>query len=235
MAEQITQEHRDLIQQFLTKYNALDAEFRRQLGLGREIPFSKVVNQFSAKHWKWVDVEFLRTVNDLRNLLVHEPKRPYDYIAVPTSELLTKLGTVCDQILHPERVMPKFARKVVTVGPADSLADVLRRISTYDFSQFPIYGESFDGLLTENGITRWLAHHVTTELSMVELEEVFVRDIIPEEEKRANWKFVSRKETVDAVRDLFADKELLEAVLITQSGNRRESLLGIVTRWDIIR
>ena len=235
MAEQIAQEQRDLIEDFLAKFNTLDAEFRRQLGLGRKIPFSKVLTEFSSKPRYWVDLQFLRTVNDLRNLLVHEPKRSYDYPAVPTSSMLMKLGAVCDRLLHPERVIPKFARKVETVSPRDSLADVLRRIASRDFSQFPIYGESFDGLLTENGITRWLAHHVTVEISMVELDEVFVRDIIPEEKKRPNWYFVSREETVDTVCDLFAEKELLEAVLITQSGHPRESLLGIATRWDIIR
>jgi predicted transcriptional regulator len=235
MMEQITQEQRDLIEQFIANYNTLDTELRHQLGLGREVPFSRVVNEFNAKHRGWLDVEFLRTVNDLRNLLVHDPKRPYDYAAVPTSAIVTKLGGACDRILRPQRVVPRFARKVETVSPASSLAEVLRQIDARDFSQFPIYGKSFHGLLTENGITRWLAHHVKVELSIVELEEVFVRDIVPEEEKRANWRFVSREESVEAVRELFAEKELLEAVLITQTGKPQESLLGIATRWDIIR
>jgi hypothetical protein len=96
-------------------------------------------------------------------------------------------------------------------------------------------GTTFKGLLTENGITRWLAHHVTKTLSIVDLEDVSVRDVVPEEEKRENWAFVSREEAIDAVRGLFIDKKLLEAVLITHSGSHRESPLGLVTRWDIIR
>ena len=235
-ASEITEEQRESVQHFLAAYNALDGELRRRCQLGREIVFSRVLNDFAVKHKGWVDVEYLRTVNDLRNLLVHEPKRAYDYVAIPTTRMVTKLKEVCDRLLNPERVIPKFGRKVETVAPTNSLAQVLRQIAQRDFSQFPIYkDQKFSGLLTENGITRWLAHHVTSELSIIELEEVLVSRVIPEEEKRRNWQFVSRAETVEAVRELFAEKELLEAVLITNSGKSHESLLGIATRWDIIR
>jgi predicted transcriptional regulator len=235
-ASEITEVQRELVQSFLVTYNQLDAEMRSRLALGREVAFSRVLNEFSAKHPRWFDFEFLRTANELRNLLVHEPKRPYDYVAIPTAAMVMELKEVCDRILNPERVWPKFRREVETVAPTNSLAQVLRQIALRDFSQFPIYREKrFDGLLTENGITRWLAHHVSSELSIIELEDVLVGQVIPEEEKRGNWQFVSREETVQTVRELFAEKELLEAVLITHSGNERESLLGIVTRWDIIR
>ena len=226
MNEVLSKEQRDRVQEFIATYNALDGELRRRCQLGREIVFSRVLNDFAVKHKGWVDVEYLRTANDLRNLLVHEPKRAYDYVAVPTIAMVAKLRDVCDRILNPERVLPKFGRKVETVAPTNSIAEVLRQIAQRDFSQFPIYnGDKFDGLLTENGITRWLAHHVVAKLSIIELEDVLVRDVIPEEKKRGNWQFVSREQTVEAVRELFAEKELLEAVLITQSGNPRESLL----------
>ena len=61
-----------------------------------------------------------------------------------------------------------------------------------------------------------------------------MRDLVPEEEKRENWFFVSREEFIDSVRKLFIDKNLLQAVLITHSGSHSESPFGIVTRWDIM-
>jgi hypothetical protein len=76
--------------------------------------------------------------------------------------------------------------------PQDTLADVLRLIGKLSLSQFPIYSSTtFKGLLTENGITRWLAHHVTKTLSIAELEDVSVQDVVPEEEKRENYAFIS--------------------------------------------
>jgi len=90
-------------------------------------------------------------------------------------------------------------------------------------------------LLTENGITRWLAHHVSAGLSLVDLEEDFVQEVLRKEEVRENYVFVPRNETVDKIKDLFASYDLLEAVLITEKGNKIEKLMGIATRWDILK
>jgi predicted transcriptional regulator len=178
------------------------------------------------------DVESLRTVAELRNLLVHHSKKPYEYVAVPTEAIVSRLKEVCRRLLDPERVFPKFQKNVETVAPQDSLANVLDRIAKYDLSQFPVYsGGTFKGLLTENGITRWFAHHVSKE-SIVDAKDVLVRDVVPEEEKRSDFDFVARGDSVDSVRKLFSENKLLEVVLITETGARRERLLGIVTRWD---
>ena len=84
---------------------------------------------------------------------------------------------------------------VESVRSEDSLAQVLRRIAERDYSQFPVYsGTTFQGLLTENGITRWLARHVVSKLSLIELEDITVKQVFPEEEHRPNWRIVPRDE-----------------------------------------
>ena len=90
-------------------------------------------------------------------------------------------------------------------------------------------------LLTENSITRWLAHHASSGVSHIDLTHVPVKEALKEEEKRPNCKFVPRNMPADEIKTLFAEHEMLEAVLITENGNRSEKLLGIATRWDIIR
>ena len=91
------------------------------------------------------------------------------------------------------------------------------------------------GLLTENGITRWLAKHIQRALSLVELDEVFVAELLREEEQRNNCAFIGPDVAVDAARSMFREEETLEAVLITENGQRSESPLGILTRWDMLR
>jgi len=67
------------------------------------------------------------------------------------------------------QVIPIFQKKGEVLGLSDSLSTVLRVIEKRYYSQFPVYdGNNFKGLLTENGITRWLAHHVSNELSLIE-------------------------------------------------------------------
>ena len=154
---------------------------------------------------------------------------------MPTLPVVQRLETICQRLTNPPLVVPRFQRPVETTAPDDSLARVLRRIGEKEYSQFPVYDdEKFRGLLTENGITRWLAHHVSMEMSLVELDGVPVRQVLPEEKKRQNWLFVTRRTTVHEAKALFAEKRLLEAALITETGNRAEKLIGIVTRWDVL-
>lgn len=55
-------------------------------------------------------------------------------------------------------------------------------ISEKEFSQFPIYQENrFSGLLTENGITRGLANHSTKVMTLIELGEATVMDLLSKE------------------------------------------------------
>jgi predicted transcriptional regulator len=178
------------------------------------------------------DLELLNTAAQLRNFLIHDPKRPYDYVAVPTSAIVDRMKQIAERLLHPELVTARFRTPVETVAPDETLASVLERIAKSDFSQFPVYSDKiFKGLLTENGITRWFAHQVIEE-SLVETREVLVRHVVREEEKRADCDFVPRNESIDQVRRRFAENKLLEAVLITDAGGRNQKLLGIITRWD---
>jgi predicted transcriptional regulator len=226
---------RDLIEEFLCAYNTIDKNLRQRLNVDRKLSFVQMVKDFSREHPAWLNVDLLETAAEVRNFIVHGQRTPYEPPVVPTQGLVDQMKTACEKLTDPERVVPRFQRPVESVTPKDSLAQVLCRIAECGYSQFPIYNETaFQGLLTENGITRWLAHHVALELSLIELEEIPVKQVFREEEHRPNWRFVPRNEPVIRARELFS-QDLLEAVLITQSGTQKEKLLGIITRWDILQ
>jgi predicted transcriptional regulator len=227
---------RDLIEEFLCAYNTIDKNLRQRLNVDRKLSFVQIVKDFSREHPAWLNVDLLDTAAEVRNFLVHGQRTPHEPLVVPAQGLVDQMKTACQKLTDPEKVVPRFQRPVESVMPKDSLAQVLKRIAECGYSQFPIYnGTAFQGLLTENGITRWLAHHVARKLSLIELEEIPVNEVFHEEEQRLNWSFVPRNEPVITVRELFSTLDLLEAVLITQSGTRKEKLLGIITRWDILK
>ncbi len=156
-------------------------------------------------------------------------------LVVPTAQVVQNIETIAADLASPKRAIPTFKRKVITVNRDESLAAVLRLIDQHDFSQLPVYHDNrFIGLLTENGITRWLAHHVRTAISLVELEEAPVRLVVREEETAKNVDFLRSDATVEDVIEAFRGNPLLEAVLFTSSGRRQESLLGVATQWDVL-
>jgi predicted transcriptional regulator len=233
------QPHADtaLAERFVLAYNAVDRELRKLLEADKSRSFSNLLSQLVSNMPRWrTHEELLRLAADVRNLLVHGQDSRYGYPAVPTPRMVEDLEAVAGRLAAPERVVPRFQRTVTTVATGDSVDRVLRLVHEHSYSQFPVYCNStLEGLLTENGITRWLARHVTGELSLVDLEDVSVEEILAEQEESTTiWKSVPRAMPVDELAGLFARERLLEAVLITEHGKAEEALLGIATRWDVI-
>ena len=175
------------------------------------------------------------TLAAIRNALVHEALSESDYCVVPTHSVSQQLDQLLDQLVAPLRVIPTFRQKVETVTPEDALTTVLELIKYRDFSQFPVYKDyQFVGLLTENGITRWLAA-CTREKPIPDFSNVRVMQLLRREETNKTCAFVAATEEVRSVRGMFANQPLLEAVLITDNANSRPPLKGIITRWDMLR
>ena len=216
-------------------YNEIDAELRRRLRKNKSIGFLELIAGFERDGGSRDDSDLLQRTSILRNFVVHQPKTDGDLCAVPTQGFLDELTEFKNRLVAPERVIPRFAKSVVTISPADTLTRVLREIARRDFSQFPVYEQSrFKGLLTENGITRWLAKHIQRTFSLVDLEEAYVFELLREEEQRNNYHFVDKSFPVEEARRMFREREQLEAVLITERGQRAEPPLGLVTRWDML-
>lgn len=231
----LTEDQLDLIQQFEADYNAVDYFLRKGSNSDKPSSFVHLVNEYSRSHAGWHDADLLKIVADVRNAIVHGKTEAYRYLAVPTPAIAQNLRACRERLINPVRAIPKFQREVERVSINESLGHVLRIIAKRDYSQFPVYeAERFKGLLTENGITRWLAHHVETRLSLVDLDDVSVKEALSKEDDRKNYRFVARGVRVDDVSSLFAGHALMEAVLITATGKESEALMGIATRWDII-
>jgi predicted transcriptional regulator len=230
-----TRYDRERIDHFLRHYNVIDEELRRRQQKNREVGFVNLIDDFEAAGGAKDDTKCLRRAAALRNVVVHDPKEGDEVLAVPSKWIVERLSEIAQRILYPTLVIPLFEKQVETVSPAHSLSHVFKQIRYRDFSQFPVYEETrFKGLLTENGLTRWLAKHVVDRLSLVDLEDVYVAELLHEEEQRNNCHFVDRNVAIELARKMFREQEMLEAILITENGQRTEPPLGIITRWDML-
>lgn len=220
---------------FLAAFNRIDAAMRKMTGVdNKTTSFAAVANKFSQSY-DFPHHEFIRVVAELRNVIVHEKKDAVEELAIPAERIVSKLERIAGELEAPERVEARIApEKVSTVTTGDSLKDVLHLIQQKQFSQFPVIEDgSIIGLLTENGIARWLSSEVSTE-SMIEFADATVSKVIAHEEQRPNMELVSRYALVGQVRMQFSQNALLEAVIITQAGRADQTPLGILTRWDFI-
>lgn len=226
----------NLGERFLTTFNRIDEHLRAETGLHDRAnnSFNRVLAAYTDRHPAWRYRSDLRRFGELRNAMVHEHYDQGRPLAVPTRSTTERIEQIRDALLRPTRVDPKFRRSVATTSPSETISSLLDRIRECDFSQFPVVTDGrFLGLVTENGLTRWLAHHMT-KLSMIELAEHAVTEVLELEESRDNVTFVSRAMLVEDLVETFRKQPTLEAALITERGDRTTSFLGIVTRWDIV-
>jgi CBS domain-containing protein len=231
----LTKEQCDLIEQFEADYNAVDRFLRASLDSDDYVGFAKLVRRYASIHVGWADAGFLLTIAKIRNLIVHERTDLHRHVVIPTHAVAEGLKHCKERLMNPPRAVPTFQRTVEIVSIHDTLSRVLKIIEERDYSQFPVYDDKrFRGLLTENGVTRWLARHVSQSVLPLVLDDIPVSQVLQNEEERKNHQFVRNDMRVDDVTALFAKQALLEAVLVTASGDETESLVGIATRWDIL-
>jgi predicted transcriptional regulator len=230
----LTKDQLDLIRRFKDAYNDIDRYLRKFLQVDNEVPFSRLVRDYATRYPRWRCQGSLLMLSDLRNVLVHLPEKEYAYISIPTNIAIETIENIRNSFLSPELVYPRFQRIVAIANWDDSLAVILEIINKEKFSQFPVYktGKCI-GLLTENGITRWLAQHTVRKMTLVEFSEEPVEAILSQEEKRKNYGFIGRSTTVLEAENLFVSNPLLEALLITEQAKPENTLVGIITRWDI--
>lgn len=231
----VTDEQHQLILRFNAAFAQIDSHLRKLAGKDRFPTFMAVLKEVSYSKKVNLDFEFLEKVNELRNVLIHENKGVKVYLSVPVEKVVEHLEQIRDDLLNPVKVIPKFQRKVTEFQTNDTLQEVLQVIAEKNYSQFPIHNNGeFKGLLTENGITRGLAHYSKEVDSIIEFKETPIQTLLREEEQRKNYRFIRGDLSVMDAEMLFVNNPELEALLITNSGKQQEKLLGIITRWDIL-
>lgn len=231
----IMQENSD---KYIVAFNQIEKYLKNKKGANNQSSFTHLVNEASKddpilrKH----KTDLLQFAN-LRNAIIHERIDKDFIIAEPHDDIVEKIISINEEIQNPEKVFPKFSNDVKTFETSDSLADVLKIIKELNYSQFPIYQDGhFIGLLTANGIANWLAQNI--EEDIVSITETTIKEVQDFDELQNNYKFVSRNLTIYEAELIFKEPTKngvrLEALLITHSGKTNQSLIGIISAWDVL-
>lgn len=227
-------------ERFLVAFNAIEQNLKEQLDLKRHFSFARMIEYGRKKHPLIEKHEVdLKKFSELRNVIVHERVSPGFIIAEPHMSIVEKIESIRDEITKPKRVFPNYEKNVRTLKTTDVLGTALSLVQRHRYSQFPVYDSgSFVGLLTNNGIANWFAHHAAKMNGS--LNEVAISELLNFEKHVNNVLFVAKDVYLFEVKEMFIhhlEKKMtrLEAVLITETGRRNEKLLGIITPYDVIR
>ncbi|GAA0414159.1 MAG: CBS domain-containing protein [Bacillota bacterium] len=223
-------------ERFLTAFNRIEKLLRALLIHKKDVGFSKAVKILRNSN------ALVRTYSDdllefaeLRNAIVHNKIDMTHAIAEPHDTIVERIEEIEKELSEPKRVIPLFSRSVYCYQLTDPLNKLLTIIHEKQLSKFPVYqGEEFKGLLTQKGITNWLAGRKNQDKlnGSCALEEVLPF------ENQDNTRFIHQGTTIYEAIEIFKEHtskgERLEALLITKNGKPSSHLLGIITTWDIL-
>lgn len=224
---------------FLDRFHNIETMLRQQLRQKEHISFSYLVEQ-AAKQNSLIrqKAERLKSFGRLRNAIQHGSGLNGEAIAEPHDKIVEEIIDIEEKLRSPKR-MNHFFREVYSLTGTDSMSKMLQLVHEFQYSQFPVFNSEgeFISLVTESGITNWLASNVKDDL--ISFEETRVSDLLSVDELAETYRFISRITTVYEAKDYFLqaanEGRKLEALLITESGKSNQALLGIVTHWDLTK
>ena len=224
--------------EFMSEFNRIEDFLKDLVNAKYNMPFYKLLEE-AMKRDKLVKQFYqeLRTMSDLRNIIAHGD--PNDPVALPSESTLNRIRFIEDQFTNPLKVIDVFKKSVDAFDATDSLAEVLSEIDKYHYSQFPVVksGE-FIGLITENGITNWLAASAREDI--ISIRNTTVQDVILGDEESGSYSFLLASDTLYDVIDKFEEirrKKNRTATIIVL--NRKvnpvnvEDIYTILTPWDL--
>lgn len=223
---------------FLDYYNKIDAFLKKENDYNLYVTFAQKIKNSSNKVVHRFKDELL-SYGELRNAIVHNPRIGNEAIAEPHDETVSKLKKLYKEITNPKKVIPEFQFEVFGAKENDFINEILIQMKKNSFSQFPVFDT--DGNVTElintNTISRWLSLEIEANGTII-IENVKVKNLIPEIEFKENYKFISRDTSVYEAYDYFINQintrqRNLDVLFITNSGKSTEKLLGLITIEDI--
>ena len=134
-----------------------------------------------------------------------------------------------------------MTKTITYVQPADNLYDALDDMAQNGFTNVPVIEEGrIVAVLSEKSALRWAAEtrndevKLETFVSVWDIEK-YLDDI--NDKTFDVYEFIPKALDVYSIEDIFIDYmrdgKRVSTLFVTENGNHREGLLGIITAWDL--
>lgn len=195
-------------------------------------------NNIIRKHKNELDL-----IRNVRNLNTHQRVDKYKYVVCPSPEINTRLESIINEIKNPPMI---YDSKMCIKRPNmycrnvnDNVYETIKTMSERLFTHVPIFEENkLVGVFSEN-----------TLLDIVRIQTGIILDentnfssireaLKPERHSMESFEFISRKKNIYDVQNLFKNyfstHKRVGCVYITENGRREETILGMLTAWDVL-
>jgi len=177
----------------------------------------------------------------VRNFLTHNPRVDGAYPIMPSTQMIALMKRVLAALENPPRAMDFAVKRkmMMIVHPDDYVIDTMCRMREKAYTHVPVIEQGrlvgvFSDAVVNNYICSMGHIDVTDETLVSYFHEHYKLDA-PDNQV---YTFVSMDTPLDAVEDIFQDnykhRQLISVAYITQNGRTNESILGMLTPWDLL-
>lgn len=227
---------------FLEDYKNLEDKIIEKLNLDREDegirPFESLckIPEYSKYEQK------LRKIKVLRNIIAHHPGiSSNDFFSI-SPKAYEFLKEITKHIENPPSILTKMTQRAnLLCGEMNSFAiEIMLMMRERNYSYVPVVNsdKKVIGVFSETSVFNYSTDNL---LYMIENEDTldkFTDYIDMEKFSDDRFAFISRNCTIiDAYRTITAvssDAKRISALFVTENGKKTETLLGMLTLWDVI-
>ena len=222
---------------FMAAFNEIENHIRHALAEDTHTEFSALARRYAErKRLTREQRDALSAFGALRNAIAHGRYFGGRPIADPVPEIVAQIEHLRDLLLRPPTAMSVVAtQRVKVVRPADQLETALAIVREYDYSQLPVYGETYECLLTTNAVARWLAEQLTSNEGLAETTSVshVLKFAERRDQARLAPKTLSAGEAIELLERGEGRVDPIAALIITHSGKAQERPLAVIVRDDL--
>lgn len=238
----------ELEKEFLDEFKILENYLVSKSNLKDDfVSFSRALtylyeNQLDPVISNSLTYEFLKTSNELRNVMSHKRN-----VCVPTYEFLEKFKKIKKSIVDPIDCFDCCVKlsKVVYLNLNSTIKEAVNLLNKYNLSHLPILSDSkVLGVFSRSTLFDIYtnSNYKVLDLSLSEEDSYTIRDIMKycdiNNHLNEAYLFVSRSTSIlslfHSLRKVSKDDKRIGLVFVTQNGKPSEKLLGVITQIDLL-
>ncbi|MFV0379881.1 MAG: CBS domain-containing protein [Anaerorhabdus sp.] len=225
---------KDNAQRFLSAFIEIEKYLRVLANETRYEKFYRLVEAGSRKNKVVKHYEFhLQEYADLRNAIVHQRDGKGNIIAQPTDEVVAEIEMVLNSLTKCPTVQDFFLKKIYVCYENSLILDVQDVMKKEGYSKVPVVdNRELIGLVHIEDIATWACDNIRGIN-----QDNTIATIIKKDKNNRNTIFVSRKTSVNDIPDIFTHGlktgKKVDAVFISETGSRKETIIGIITTKDL--
>ena len=177
----------------------------------------------------------------VRNFLTHNPRVGGAYPIEPSAQMIELINRVLAAIENPPQAIDYAVKRkfMMVVHPEDYAIDAMRRMREKAYTHVPVIEKGkLVGVFSDAVVNHFLCHKGHIDVTNETLVAYFAEYYKLDAKENQVYTFVSLDTPLDVVEDIFEDnykkRHLISVAYITQNGKASESILGMLTPWDLL-